>query len=305
MTKEELITLLRNPEQTGKAIDELSRLIEEYPYFHTGHQLYLKGLRQTDEMKMMFQLKKTAFCVRDRDVLYRYINRPSSNADTLNVQTASSINLTDQKPLYKDEEQQKTDDHLITDEKIINNDQLMNAIGRRPELIETTARPEEEQQQPSSETATNDKMAETVVDNTPVEIREKYTEKQLVSDLLKISPKRSDVPPTPAQNHPEEKKSGDNDGAPAVENRRWSSAELIDFFLKTNPKITPKDSQYEADLSESMKESQEIASETLADIYATQGHIGKAIDIYEQLILKYPQKHIYFAAQIKRLKGNK
>ena len=75
MTKEKLIALLRNPDQTGQAVDELDRLIEEYPYFHIGYQLYLKGLRQTDEKKMVSQLKKTALCVRDRDVLYHYINR--------------------------------------------------------------------------------------------------------------------------------------------------------------------------------------------------------------------------------------
>jgi TolA-binding protein len=51
-----------------------------------------------------------------------------------------------------------------------------------------------------------------------------------------------------------------------------------------------------------MQDAQEVATETLADIYATQGHKDKAIEIYEQLILKYPEKHIYFAAQIERLK---
>ena len=302
MTKEELTTLLHNPEQTGQSVDRLGCLIEDYPYFHTGHQLYLKALHQTDKTKMMFQLKRTALCIRDRDVLFHYINGTLPHADMCNIQTTSPIeNLTDCKPLTS-EEQHKTDDHLFTDEKTMNNN-LINAIAHRPELIRTT-RPEEKQQ-PPSETATSDvETAEMLADNTPVEIREKYTEEQLVADLLKISPKRNDIsPPTFAQNHPEEKESGNNNGALTAENRRWSSAELIDFFLKTNPKIIRSDKQYEVDLSESLQDNFENATETLADIYDEQGHKDKAIEIYEHLILKYPEKHIYFAAQIERLKN--
>ena len=228
MTKEELMALLRNPDQTGQAIDKLNHLIDEYPYFHTGHQLYIRGLRQADEKKMAFQLKKTALCVRDRDVLYHYIYRSS------------------------------------------------------PEIVTTIV-----------------DMPETPVDTAPVEIRDVYSEKQLVDDLIKTARMRTDLPEASPQENPvkEETNAADDD-----KNRRWTSGELIDFFLRTNPKIIPNDNQNEVDLSESLKDSQEAATETLADIYAVQGHKDKAIEIYEQLILKYPEKHIYFAAQIERLK---
>ena len=165
MTKEDIIALLRNPGQTGKAVDELNRVIEMYPYFHTGHQLYLKALQQTDENKMALQLRKTALCVRNRNVLFNYMK----------VQTEVSLDS--------------------------------------------------------------------------------------------------------------------------------SNDDLIDIFLKSNPKITPDDDHdYQVDLSESLQESPDIATDTLAEIYASQGHIDKAIEIYEHLVLKYPEKHIYFAAQIERLK---
>jgi len=163
ISKEELIALLHDPEQTGQAVDGLYRLVEKYPYFHTGHQLYLKGLQQIDERKMALQLEKTALCVPNRSVLYNY--------------------------------------------------------------IQTDA------------------------------------------------------------------------------NRERTSNDLIDVFLKSNPKITPDDEQvYHVDLSEGLKEIPDVATDTLAEIYASQGHIDKAIEIYEHLILKYPEKHIYFAAQIERLK---
>jgi len=167
--------LIRDPVQTGQAVNELYCLIEEYPYFHTGHQLYLKGLQQTDEKEMASRMKKTALNVRDRNLLYHYIHCPSPKIDISNE---------------------------------------------------------------------------------------------------------------------DEKKAA------------WSSGDLIDFFLKTNPKIVPNDCRYEVDLSEGLQENHEIDTETLADIYVTQGHKDKAIEIYEHLILKYPEKIIYFAAQIERLKNS-
>jgi len=174
MTKEKLIALLNAPEQVAQAVDELNRLVEEYPYFHTGHQVYIKSLHQTDLPKMEFCLNKAALRVRDRGVLYDYLN-----------------------------------------------------------------------------------YIEKVVES-------KETEKKI-----------------------------------------FTPSDLIDSFLITEPKITASKDNKEfqaVDLSEKVQENNDFCTETLADIYAMQGHKNKAIEIYEQLILKNPEKHIYFAAQIKRLK---
>ena len=53
----------------------------------------------------------------------------------------------------------------------------------------------------------------------------------------------------------------------------------------------------------SVIEHDDIATETLARIYAEQGHHQRAIKIYQQLILKFPEKSRYFAAQIKNLEN--
>ena len=209
MTKVEFIGLLSNPERASQAVDELHRLIEENPYFHTGHQLYIKSLQQSDVKKMELQLSKSALIVRDRGVLYKYLN----DTETFIKQ--------------------------ISPQKII-----------RKEIQK--------------------------------EIREEIPEKRQETE---IEPQNELIQPIVKEQdlmHPDA---------------------LINLFLQSEPKIVPNQkSEFQVDLSESLQENKELYTETLADIYSAQGFKEKSIEIYEYLILKYPEKIIYFAAQIKRLK---
>ena len=66
------------------------------------------------------------------------------------------------------------------------------------------------------------------------------------------------------------------------------------------PAISPEELQQVADESIAAPP---LATETLAKILAMQGQVEKAIEMYKQLILIFPEKKTYFAAAIEKLKN--
>lgn len=87
-------------------------------------------------------------------------------------------------------------------------------------------------------------------------------------------------------------------------NDRNKKANLIDKFIESKAKIVPK-KDYHSDnklSTESIIEDEELFTEQLAKIYIKQGHLEKALETYEKLYLKYPEKNIYFATRIEYVK---
>ena len=81
---------------------------------------------------------------------------------------------------------------------------------------------------------------------------------------------------------------------------------IIDKFIKEEPRITPARSTFYSAVNmarKSLAEHDDVVSETLAKIYASQGNFDKAITAYEKLSLLHPEKSIYFAALIEELKS--
>ncbi|WP_196283920.1 hypothetical protein [Hymenobacter jeongseonensis] len=86
-----------------------------------------------------------------------------------------------------------------------------------------------------------------------------------------------------------------------------SSLDLINNFLRRQPRLTrpamlPPPSGAQADLSvRSTRAEPDLVSESLARILVRQGKTARAIEIYEKLMVKQPEKMAYFAAQIQQL----
>lgn len=85
--------------------------------------------------------------------------------------------------------------------------------------------------------------------------------------------------------------------------------QIIDKIIEADPgriKLgTTKFFTPNTEAKQSLLENEHLVTETLAKIYALQGNISKAIRAYEILSLKFPQKSVYFASLIEKLKTNK
>jgi len=86
-----------------------------------------------------------------------------------------------------------------------------------------------------------------------------------------------------------------------------SSFDLINNFLRRQPRLTrpamlPPTPAAQPDLSvRSTRAEPDLASESLARILVRQGKTARAIEIYEKLMVKQPEKMAYFASQIQQL----
>ena len=87
-----------------------------------------------------------------------------------------------------------------------------------------------------------------------------------------------------------------------------TAVDLVNTFLRRQPRLTrpamlsPVGAGAQADLSaRSSRPEAELASEGLAQILVRQGKTARAVEIYERLMVKQPEKMAYFAAQIQQL----
>lgn len=94
-----------------------------------------------------------------------------------------------------------------------------------------------------------------------------------------------------------------------AEIRKQKQKSIIDKIIEINPGVirNKDDKKFYTPVNhakESLIENEHLVTETLAKIYAMQGNVNKAVRAYEILSLKFPQKSVYFASLIKKLKEN-
>lgn len=112
--------------------------------------------------------------------------------------------------------------------------------------------------------------------------------------------------PTEYQLESDEKPEGSiSEIARSIQNKPAKKVRLIDKFLEAQPKMPPvKEGESGSPMESAPVQedtSEEFVTETLALIYAQQGYYKKALQIFEKLSLKYPEKSTYFAAQMEKI----
>lgn len=142
-----------------------------------------------------------------------------------------------------------------------------------------------------------------LIDELERDLQEIRKKKQLIAKMLeqqeaKQSPKKA---ASSARSASAKKK------APAP---RKSQSELIEKFIRNEPQmgkqkpVQDESEHKNEDLSARFtKEQEDFYTETMAKLMVTQKKYRKAIQVYEKLGLKFPEKRAYFASQIEQVKS--
>ena len=273
MNRTEFHNLIRNPGLIDRpALIDLRELIKIFPWFQTAHMLFLKGLKNIDDIRFETQLKESAPHIADRTRLYYLLN--SSEADV--------------KPELLSEEvvEKGKDEETSVEAAMRPREELRAEIDRR--LAEITIKEDDR--------------------NEETEPLEKSGRPEAVNEqLLEID----DQPTIPEPQFFDSAAETLDDGSHGLlelegETRKQpTQKDLIDKFIELSPRIaagSKSDPVPETDLSLLHTEDRgTFVSETLATIYVEQGYYARAINIYDKLCLKYPEKSSYFAAQIDKI----
>lgn len=291
MNRLRLVECVVSPEKlVADDYADLKDLISAYPYFQAGRILMTKALRIGNDVRFFEELKNMALYSGDRSHLYDLLN---SNAEAIPAKQilASDPKFSEPEPdknqvLESQEEPQKKPlrdffDSVpeITEQKLIQQITLYPELYAPEKIFDDNEikKIREEPLQPITlgffEWLENLNMRRK--NNTSADIS--------VSEITRQEKNATDV----GQKTP---------------------SEIIEQFILSEPRITQPEKHAFFSPSmmakKSVEDQNEIVSETLAKVHADQGNFQKAIEIYRQLILLYPEKNTYFAAFIEKLTNN-
>ena len=253
---------------SDKQTSELEKMIERFPYFQSARALHLKGLYNQNSYSYNSELKKTAAHTTDRSVLFDFIT--SENFIAI------------QKGFYDDKIETvnniKVHDFDIIEFEsipIVNTNTLENSILK------------------SISNAEIEKVEEKLEIGKPLDFS--INEKHSFQEWLQISRIK---PIIRINDDLIKSKFGSNN------DEKQKKADLIDKFIEDNPKIPKIDKNAEEPIvyEQKIEASSYLMTETLAKVYLEQKKYDKAIQAYEILILKYPEKNTTFAIRIQDIK---
>ncbi len=282
MNKDQFHQYMKYPEQlNADSLVELEDLVAEYPYFQTARMLFVKNLKNIDNIRFNRQLKYAAAYINNRQFLFGLLNGIRISED------GSFFPLTPKDELVYD-------DVLATGDILSLSEEYQDKTFPEPSLVEL---PGYDKSIYVNELEKYIPVADMELLLFDLQDEDKETlEFDFDSKLPEISSQE-------IEHHGQQKSLSDN-----VENsdsKGVKARDLIDEFIRANPRM-PKPSDLSEEVkgvsTESSKNSDAYMTETLAEIYLSQGYYYKALNAYEKLSLKYPEKSIYFASQIEKIK---
>ena len=258
-------------------------MLSEFPFLQSARAIHLKGLYNLDSFRYNIELKKTAAYTTDRSVLFDFIT----------TEQFQSIELD------SFEENEK-----LVDEMLVSVEVVSPPVDKLEESIKLTIK--EATPQPQPEIApelhiVEESELETELPSEAIQEVEKAEEKLEIGKPLEFVQgekhsfqewlQLSKLSPIVREDEPENVK---------TEAPKSKQEEIIDKFIETNPKIVPVRNmpQPPANIEKPASDTSYLMTETLAKVYLEQKKYQKAIQAYEILILKYPEKSVFFADRI-------
>ena len=277
MNSTDYVSIINKPDTMyhEKQIEALEKVIAEFPYFQSARALQLKGLYSQNSFKYNTALKNTAAHSVDRSVLFDFIT-----SDTF-----TSID----KISYDHQALTILEIDVIDSTTILTEQKSQPKINSVEQSIITSIRE-------AAATEFNESF-KTIEEK--LEIGEPLNflkiEQHSFQEWLQLSRSK----PIERENTPE-----NNDLISLVDDEKRKKTELIDKFIETSPKIsavkhgTPSTVSFDINANDNSN----LMTETLARVYLEQKKYQKAIQAYEILILKYPEKSSFFADRISDIK---
>jgi len=306
MNRNDFVNMIGDSVQFNRQIlGEVYELIDIFPYFQSAHMLLLKGLQSNDDVKFENQLRNSAIHIADREVLYYLLKTKSikeadqtkikqetlsikervSGSEQTVIESALNSDLLI-KEFENDSEALNSNDNISSSPKVEVHSILISAESDNTDFVSAILLMDED----------NDMKEEPIFYMDPgFSVPEQ-------SDLLELDLDENNLTLSDEDSIDFELDDSDN-----KEVQKKMQSELIEKFIIANPRIEPirdKTNSTDEDIPKPFgEETGGFVTETLARIYINQEYYSKAIDIYEKLSLKFPEKSSYFASQIEKVKA--
>ncbi len=270
MNTNDYINLLNNSKTINdKQTLVLETIVNEFPFYQSARALYLKGLYNQESFRYNYELKKTAAHTTDRSVLFDFI-------------TSDDFKIFQQE-VY-DKYQAEIQSIIVSDFEYVREE-------NRPVSLDTIAKSNNATETIHlSEQKESNKEVEAVLEiGKPLQFEKNETHS--FSEWLQLAKI------APIIREGAEKQTN-------VSSELEKKFDLIEKFIELNPKIpqVKDNTSIPTNIAKSNETPSSIMTETLAQIYLEQKKYTKAIQAYEILILKYPEKSSFFADRIKNIK---
>ncbi len=260
--------LLNKPEAINERYAEtLENVLEEFPYFQSARVLRLKHLYNQDSYKYNYALKVAAAYTTDRSMLFDFI----TSDDFVAVQ----------KGLYEKKLEELLNINVIESEIVIVQKDSSTPVNSLEQSILSSI---------TNSSSEEEKAVEKLEIGKPLEFSK--NEKHSFEEWLQL-----------ARFKPIIREEIKKEEANPIDEVRKKKLDLIDKFIENNPKIPAISKDAPApEIKPFSEETTYLMTETLARVYLEQKKYTKAIQAYEILILKYPEKSSFFADRISDIK---